>query len=174
LVRKISTDTRDSCGQSDQLNNGIVDANSRMQTTAGDLTQVISLSRHLDADREANALDSFLGVTRFDHVAFKLRIYRGLLGLEQIDPDTLPVSTACRLGKWCSEGEGKRRFGHLGAFRRLDAPHGIFHEAGKAAMRAATLAEATPHVMRMEKASIEVLSALDALAVEIRAETTQR
>ena len=168
LVRTISSETKESCEQSDQLAHGVTDASGRMKTTSDDLVHLISLSQTLDHERDANALDCFLAVTRFDHVAFKLRMYRGLLGLEQIDADSLPVSTACRLGKWCNEGEGKKRFSHLPAMRRLEPPHATFHEAGKAAMRATSIAEAIPHIMKMEHASIEVLSTLDALGVEIR------
>jgi hypothetical protein len=52
--------------------------------------------------------------------------------------------------------------------RRLEQPHATFHEAGKEAMRAASIAEAIPSIMKMEHASIEVLSTLDALGIEIR------
>ena len=168
LVRDISMQTKDSCEQSDQLANGISGSSERMQVTSDDLVRLISLSKTLDNERDANALDCFLAVTRFDHVGFKLRMYRGLLGLEQIDPDSLPVSTACRLGKWCGEGEGKKRFSHLPAMRKLEQPHATFHEAGKAAIRAGSIADAIPHIMRMEHASIEVLASLDALGNEIR------
>jgi hypothetical protein len=168
LVCTISAETKASCEQSSQLANGVTEASDRMKTTSNDLVHLISLSKTLDHERDANALDCFLAVTRFDHVAFKLRMYRGLLGLEQIEADSLPVSTACRLGKWCTEGEGKKRFSHLSAMRRLEQPHATFHEAGKSAMRAASIAAAIPHIMKMENASIEVLSTLDALGIEIR------
>lgn len=168
VVQEISGETKLACAQSDLLAESISAVSTRMAQTSQGLVQVISLSETLDHDRDANALDSFLAVTRFDHIAFKLRIYRGLLGLEKIDPDALPQSTLCRLGKWCGEGEGKQRFGQLASMRRLDAPHALFHESGKHAMRAASLAAAVPHVMKMEHASIDVLSALDDLAVEMR------
>ena len=174
LVREISSETKESCEQSDQLAGGISGASGRMQVTSDDLVRLISLSQTLDNERDANALDCFLAVTRFDHVAFKLRMYRGLLGLEQIEADSLPVSTACRLGKWCGEGEGKQRFGHLPAMRKLEQPHATFHEAGKAAIRAGSIAEATPHIMKMEHASIEVLATLDALGLEIRQSTQSK
>jgi hypothetical protein len=168
LVRTISSETKESCEHSDQLINDVTDASQRMKKTSDDLGHLITLSKMLDHERDANALDCFLAVTRFDHVAFKLRMYRGLLGLEQIEADSLPVSTACRLGKWCYEGEGKKRFGHLSTMQRLEQPHSIFHEAGKAAMRATSIAEAIPHIMKMEQSSIEVLTILDTLGVEIR------
>jgi t-SNARE complex subunit (syntaxin) len=168
LVQTIRAETKESCTQSDLLAKGIAGASEQMQQTSGKLDRALELSEALDHERASNALDCFLAVTRFDHVAFKLRIYRGLLGLEQIDAEGLPVSTMCRLGKWCNEGEGKQRFGQLSAMRKLEAPHHVFHEAGKMALRAASMSEATPHVMKMENASIDVLMALDALAQEIR------
>lgn len=168
LVCTISSQTNESCEHSDRLANDVTDAGQRMKKTSEDLEHLISLSKTLDHERDANALDCFLAVTRFDHVAFKLRMYRALLSLERIEADSLPASTACRLGKWCNEGEGKKRFSHLSTMQRLEQPHSTFHEAGKAAMRAGSIAEATPHIMKMEQASIEVLTILDALGVEIR------
>jgi hypothetical protein len=51
--------------------------------------------------------------------------------------------------------------------RKLEQPHSIFHESGKAAMRAGSIGDAIPHIMKMEHASIEVLATLDALGLEI-------
>ena len=44
----------------------------------------------------------------------------------------------------------------------------LFIFLSRNAMRATTLAEAIPHVLRMENASIEVISTLNDLAVDIR------
>ncbi len=168
LVKEINDETKTSHTQSDALTDGVRQSGDRMRETAAHLEDFLALAKRLYVERDAHTLDSFLAVTRFDHIAFKLRIYRGLLGMEQIDPGKMVESTGCRLGRWCNEGEGAKRFGHLPAMRALAAPHRLFHESGRAAIRAATLLEATPHVMVMERASIDVIKSLDAIGDEGR------
>lgn len=163
LVNEINVETRTSHQQSNSLREGVSQVSHRMSATATQLEDFLNLAKRLYSHRDAHALDSFLAVTRFDHIAFKLRVYRALLGMEQIDPDKMVESTGCRLGRWCREGEGAKRFGHLAAMRSLDNPHRLFHESGRAAIRCGNLADATPHVLAMEHASIDVIKSLDAI-----------
>ncbi len=64
-----------------------------MSATATHLEDFLNLAKCLYSDRDAHAFDSLLAVTRFDHIAFKLRVYLALLGMEQIDPDKMAEST---------------------------------------------------------------------------------
>lgn len=168
IVAAITSESIASVEQVGTLADGVVETKGTMEKSLDDIKCLIDGARTLDKERDATILQCFLAVTRFDHIGFKLRIYRHLLGLERVDHTGLSSGHAnCKLGKWATQGEGKARFGHLAAMRNLERPHGSFHDSGKAAAAASSLEEALPYVFRMEDASIEVIQTLDQLEREI-------
>jgi len=68
----------------------------------------------------------FVTLVKIDHIIYKARSYSAVLN-ERID-DKFPTTDECRLGKWYSFGEGKKRFECKKAYPLLDAPHKVVHQ----------------------------------------------
>ncbi|MDO9068712.1 MAG: CZB domain-containing protein, partial [Deltaproteobacteria bacterium] len=77
--------------------------------------------------------------------------------------DDFAAHTACRLGKWYFEGEGRQCFSVLDGYAALDDPHKRVHQYGKAAVNA-YYAQKSFDLQReleaMEAASMEVVACL--------------
>ena len=132
-----------------------------------DMHRLISLSGKMEQVIAASALRSFAELAKVDHLVFKFRIYLGLFGLEQINPDQVASHTTCRLGKWYYEGEGKECFSQLDGYRQIEAPHIEVHKFGIEALRARLSGDHAAmlhHVEAMEKSSFLVLDNLQRMA----------
>ncbi|MDR1646725.1 MAG: CZB domain-containing protein [Zoogloeaceae bacterium] len=102
-----------------------------------------------------------------DHLIYKFRVYQVLLGNSQDGISSFAAHTACRLGKWYYEGEGKRYFAHLPGYREIENPHIRVHERALAALAAQAEGngrEAIEAVEAMEQASLAVLENLERMA----------
>jgi methyl-accepting chemotaxis protein len=88
-----------------------------------------------------------------DHAAF-LEQVAGRAG----QGGTVTSHTECAFGRWY-HGEGRARFGHLEAFRALDAPHRAVHDLALRVVR-----QAHPdHVSALADASVDLLRGFVAL-----------
>ncbi|MCL2345067.1 MAG: CZB domain-containing protein [Desulfobulbus sp.] len=111
-----------------------------------------------------SALKSFIEVAKVDHLVFKFKIYTALFGLAELNPGEIATHTACRLGKWYYEGEGRSSFSTLPGYRELEEPHMAVHRFGIAAVQAKAngdLADLLRQVKAMEDASERVAACLD-------------
>jgi hypothetical protein len=127
------------------------------------------LSKQTEGAIAASALRGFVELAKIDHLVYKFEIYRVLMGHSGKGIDDFAGHTACRLGKWYYEGDGKDCFSRLSGYREVEAPHIEVHRAGRAALEAhaAGDVEATLREVRaMENASIDVIEQLDRMAVE--------
>ena len=132
-----------------------------------DMMQLMSLSRKMEEVIAGSSLKSFIEVSKVDHLVFKFRVYLGLFGLEDLRPEQLASHTACRLGKWYYEGEGKTCFGKLPGYRELEAPHIEVHRMGvqaQEAKRRGDMDEMLRCVEAMERASSLVIDQLQRMA----------
>jgi hypothetical protein len=89
------------------------------------------------------------------------------MGLSDKTADDFASHTACRLGKWYYEGEGRECFSRLPGYAAVEPPHKRVHEFGRAAVAAFRKGDAPDGVAslaQMEAASLEVLAALDQIA----------
>ena len=67
----------------------------------------------------------FMSLAKLDHVIWKVNTY---LSVAKRDPAFKFVDHKnCRLGKWYSEGLGKKYFSHTPSYSKLDKPHSIVH-----------------------------------------------
>ena len=67
----------------------------------------------------------FMGLAKLDHVIWKVNTY---LSVSKREPAFKFVDHRnCRLGKWYSEGLGKRYFASTPSYSKLDRPHSIVH-----------------------------------------------
>lgn len=132
-----------------------------------DMNRLIELARKMEHVIAGSALKSFVEVAKVDHIVFKFRIYLGLFGLEEVAPEQVAAHTACRLGKWYYEGEGRECFSRLDGYRDIEPPHIDVHREGIEALksrRAGDVAGMLKHVVAMEDASMKVLENLQRMA----------
>ena len=109
---------------------------------------------------------SFVETVKFDHLVFKLSIYKALLGLTQLDPDKLATHHQCRLGKWYYDGRGAAECSDHPEYKNLEQPHANVHEFGRkviVALAQEDFAAVTSALLAMEQASAKVTQVLDSL-----------
>ena len=115
----------------------------------------------------AATLRTFAEVAKLDHIIFKFNIYKVLMGVSDKKPEDFSSHTACRLGKWYFEGDGKQNYSNLQPYRDMDVPHKNVHIAGRTAVENYYKGEfnsALSSISDMEKGSAQVLGCLERLA----------
>lgn len=128
---------------------------------------LLNISQHLTTTLASTALRSFVETAKTDHLVYKQEIYRVFLGVSEKGADDFAVHTACRLGKWYYEGDGRNCFSKLPGYRELEAPHKKVHAHGRAAVAAylaGDVAKGAAELAQMEQASMDVLSHLETMA----------
>lgn len=184
-VRKLAERTSKATKDIETLVNGIRDnsntAKKSMETlssTADDFSQrgvkatedmqkLMALSQRMEQVIAGSALKSFVEVAKVDHLVFKFRIYLGLFGLADVPPESVATHTACRLGKWYYEGEGKECFHKIPGYREIETPHVEVHKRGVLALESkqkGDMATMLSHVKAMEHASVGVIDNLQRMA----------
>ncbi len=137
-------------------------ATSTMQT-------LIDTSGKARATIRGTALRTFVEVAKVDHLVYKMEIYKVLMGRSQKSADEFASHTACRLGKWYYEGDGRECFSKLAAYGKIEAPHKQVHEAGRKAVvhyLAGQHPQAVASIDAMEQASVATLQELENLALQ--------
>ncbi len=134
----------------------------------GSMKQVMELSQQMECSVSAAALRSFIEVTKIDHILYKFEIYKVFMGISDRTADSFVSHTACRLGKWYFEGEGRDYFSKLDGYTAIANPHQAFHQHGRdavAAFRDDEVLQGMELVAKLEAASMEVLSGLERIAM---------
>jgi hypothetical protein len=135
---------------------------------------LFDLSHRMEGTIAAAALRSFVEVAKIDHLVYKFEIYRVIMGVSQKTAGDFAPHTACRLGKWYYEGEGRDCFSKLPGYADMEAPHKAFHEAGLAALAAHAAGDIETCFARigeMEAVSRKVLDCLERIAGSAEADT---
>ena len=131
------------------------------------MRHLLVLSNQMEGTISAAALRSFVEVAKIDHVLYKFEIYRVFMGSSERQVDSFSSHTACRLGQWYYDGEGKDCFAKLDGYAAIANPHQAFHQYGKDAVvkfRSGNAFEGMKQVEQMEAASMEVLAGLERIA----------
>ena len=113
------------------------------------------------------ALRTFVELAKLDHLVYKKEVHKVLMGVSEKTAGDFASHTACRLGKWYYEGDGKDCFSRLPAYGQIEAPHKEVHAAGRSAVDsyyANDFGNAVEQLQRMEQASAVVLQHLETLA----------
>ena len=134
----------------------------------GSMKQVMELSQQMECSVSAAALRSFIEVTKIDHILYKFEVYKVFMGISDRTADSFASHTACRLGKWYFEGEGRDYFSKLDGYTAIANPHQAFHQHGRdavAAFRDDEVLQGMELVAKLEAASMEVLSGLERIAM---------
>ncbi|MFA7239490.1 MAG: methyl-accepting chemotaxis protein [Sulfuricellaceae bacterium] len=133
----------------------------------GSMTELRVLSEKLQRVIKASALRTFVEVAKVDHLIYKAGIYNVFMGMSDKSADDFSSHTACRLGKWYYEGDGKALFSGFSGYKEIESPHKAVHVSGKAAVecyRSGNILAGLNHITEMEGASHLVLIELEKLA----------
>jgi len=137
------------------------------ETAYSSIDDLLKNCEQLTSTIAATALRSFVETAKTDHLVFKQEVYRVFLGTSDKEADAFASHTACRLGKWYYEGDGKDCFSRLAGYVDVEPPHKLVHTHGRsavAAYRAGDINVAVSELANMEKASLAVLSQLEQIA----------
>ncbi len=132
------------------------------------MKHLLGLSNTMEGTISAAALRSFVEVAKIDHILYKFEIYKVFMGISERTPDSFASHTACRLGKWYFEGEGKDCFARLDGYAAVANPHQSFHTNGREAVTAyyaGEKARGMELIAKMETDSMAVLDALERIAI---------
>ncbi len=114
----------------------------------------------------------FVNLAKIDHVIYKNNLYAYLFGqnteFNKVDHHN------CRLGKWYEGGVGKKQFGEMPSYAKLEKPHSIVHtyanelaqKCGGGHTIACSKKEVEEKVHAIENASMDVGAALDQIVTE--------
>lgn len=128
---------------------------------------IMELSERMAKAIEGSARRSFTETAKVDHLNFKFGIYKVFMGLSDSQAADVASHTACRLGKWYYEGEGRECCSRLPGYHEMEVPHEAVHRYGAEAIslyRIGKWAQGVAAIETMEKASMRVLEELERLA----------
>lgn len=174
LVTAIQGETRQTREQMEQWAQRTSAFGAEGTAATDGMRSLFDLSRRMEGTIAAAALRSFVEVAKIDHLVYKFELYRVLMGVSQKTVGDFASHTACRLGKWYYEGEGRDCFSKLPGYAEMEAPHQEFHEAGIAALAANERGDQEScfaRVGEMEAASLKVLAALEKIAASAEGDT---
>lgn len=168
LVSQIRRGTGDSRQHMDDLASQAFGFSKDAKHAAGTVTDLLELSGRMEQAISASALRSFCELAKMDHVIFKFRVYKVLMGLSQETAENFSDHTACRLGKWYYQGQGKADFSSLPGFRDIEQPHREFHRFAVDAIKqysGSNNNDMLENLEAMENASSQVIATLEKIAL---------
>ena len=130
LVNGIRDNSNTARNSMEVLSKTADDFSKRGTKATEDMQKLMQLSQKMEHIIAGSALKSFVEVAKVDHLVFKFRIYLGLFGLEDVQPEKVSTHTDCRLGQWYYDGEGKASFSKVPGFREIEHPHVDVHKMG--------------------------------------------
>lgn len=139
------------------------------------MKHLLELSHQMEGTISAAALRSFVEVAKIDHIIYKFEIYKVFMGISDRDAGSFAPHTECRLGKWYFDGEGKSCFSKLDGYVAMANPHQAFHQHGREAVtafRSGDPLRGIELVGQLEADSMEVLSALERVAVAVEGDSS--
>ena len=111
----------------------------------------------------------FCTLAKIDHLLYKESLYSLIFHMGEFNQVN---SDACRFGKWYYEGVGKMEFSHTNAYKTIENPHNLVHSEANSLANLILNSSHTPKqilnekVLLVEKASLDVFSALDSMLSE--------
>ncbi len=168
IVSAIQGETGTAKTQMDELAGKSQAFGKEVGAVMNNMKHLLDLAHTMEGTISAAALRSFVEVAKLDHILYKFEIYKVFMGISQRTADSFASHTACRLGQWYFEGEGKECFSRLDGYADTAAPHERFHHNGRqavAAFHAGDPLRGMERVVNMEEDSMAVLSALERIAV---------
>ena len=167
LVTAIQQETRSSRDAMESLATQAASFSEQGAGATESMQAMLDLSQRMEGVIAASSLRSFVELAKVDHLIYKFEVYRVLLGLSDKQADAFASHTACRLGKWYNEGEGRECYSRLPGYREMENPHMLVHKNGDEAVRAyreGIKDAAVQALAQMESASMDVLKHLEQMA----------
>jgi chaperonin cofactor prefoldin len=167
LVRGIGTASKDTKQQVAEAADGAGRFLEEAQQTSSEIRQLADDSERMARTIGSSAVNSFIETVKFDHLLFKLGIYKSLLGMNTLTAEQLTDHRHCRLGKWYTDGRGAKEYRDHPRYRDLDAPHQLVHDCGRKALLANADQDLTglrEALRTMEQASLQVTEVLNGFA----------
>jgi hypothetical protein len=167
IVGAIQGETDQTKVQMKDLSNKSQEFSTRVSNVMENMRHLLDLSNAMEGTISAASLRSFVEVAKIDHILYKFEIYKVFMGISDRQADSFDSHTACRLGKWYYEGEGKDCYSKLDGYAAIANPHQAFHQHGKEAVtqfRSGNPMQGMELVAKLEAASMEVLSSLERIA----------
>ena len=133
------------------------------------MQRLISLSHTMENTVDASARLSTVQLANIEELELKLEVYKVLMGISELQPEEVPDHTACPLGQWYYDGEGKDRLSELAGYREIEAPHRLVHDYVRKTLEAFYAGDHTAALEAlegMETANLEVMRGLQALLQE--------
>ncbi|WP_369800117.1 CZB domain-containing protein [Vogesella sp. LIG4] len=135
------------------------------------MQHLLELSQHMQHSIGTSARLATVELANIEELLLKMAVYKAVLGLSELDEQTLPDETECRLGQWYFSGEGKSSFAGQATYRELAPPHRDVHEHARRALqryRSDDLDGALRALADMESANLTVMAGLRRLLGESR------
>ncbi len=171
-IQSLQQDTTEIQNSSEKMTNL---ANESTQLVE-DFNESLSLFNASAQDVQAISIKTedriFAILVKIDHTLFKAAALKNILSHEHKE-DNFDTHITCRMGQWY-EGEGKERFGHTQAFKKIIEPHKIVHDSVLESMKytenRAVILEHTNEIYtnftKMEEASNRLFELLDTMQEE--------
>lgn len=137
------------------------------QEATSSMQALLALAHKMEGAIAASSLRGFVELAKVDHLVFKFEGYKVFMGISERLAGDFSGHTACRLGKWYYEGEGRECYSRLPGYKEIESPHIAVHRHGVAAVeafRAGNRDMALENLRQMELASMTVLEELDHMA----------
>jgi chromosome segregation ATPase len=168
LVQSIQEETLSARSSMEQLAEQSQSFSQEGSSATSSMQEMLTLSQRMEATIAASALRSFVELAKIDHLIFKFEAYRVFFRQSDKTANDVPDHTGCRLGKWYYQGEGVDCFSKLGGYKEVETPHMAVHRHAKEALDAFHLGnihKGVDSLARMERASREVVTALEQIAL---------
>ncbi|MEA3290353.1 MAG: methyl-accepting chemotaxis protein [Campylobacterota bacterium] len=148
VVAAIQDETARMKKSSDVVSTVVVETKERVDTLIKLMNQFQKNAGRGVYEVEAVSNTIFINLAKLDHVIYKNNLYQLLFG----ENTNFKASSHknCRLGKWYSDGLGKKEFSFTKSYGSLDKPHAIVHDEANALAH-----ECSGHSVTCSKAIIE-------------------
>lgn len=169
-VRQISEVLKQQATASQEVADGIMTISSRASTNVAAIEHVVDcigaiengMDKWVESLAQSDLPGKVIKLAKSDHVGWKKRLVRMLVGRETLNAGQLADHHTCRLGKWYDACHDPMYRNHP-AFQALLAPHEQVHACGKRAVALfndGNLAGALAEIKKVEAASVDVLHGL--------------
>ena len=168
LVDNIQTDTGAALKSMKTLGTNATSLGADGGQATENINNMIEVSQRIERAVAKSALRSFTELAKIDHLVFKFEIYKVFMRVSQKTAADFASHTACRLGKWYYEGEGRDCFSRLDGYSQMETPHQAVHRNGREALEKlydGQFDAGLDLLNSMESASVEVLACLERMAV---------
>ena len=164
LVGDIRTETQSVKSTMNTLAEQTAQFSAMGSNAADEMSLLIKISAEMETLVSKNRLNTFVEVSKLDHIAFKFKVYESVAGGAAMPNINDPHQ--CRFGRWYYEGEGKAQAGNHPAYRELEVPHNEIHQIGSqafSAWQAGQKSQVIEALNRMENTSLKMIHILDKL-----------